>query len=117
MIDAARHSEARVRVAALDGLGKLKRDDTTEALFRTAWANPKEAYGARQAALKGLVGWKVKDADDLLAAALKIPPTITPSPRRRCGWMLETPGPKARELAVLYSRYGQPAGSAIHGRR
>ena len=47
LIDAAGSSEARVRVAAIDGLAKLKRDARTEALFRTAWTNPREAYGAR----------------------------------------------------------------------
>ena len=36
-----------------------------EAILRAAWTNPKEAYGARKAALAGLVGWKVKDADEV----------------------------------------------------
>ena len=53
LLDAARDPEARVRVAAIGGLARLKRDDTTEAILRAAWTNPKEAYGARKAALRG----------------------------------------------------------------
>ena len=59
--------------------------------------------------LRGLVAWKVKDADVLLAAALKIPADHHSIATTALKLMLETPGPKARELAVLYSRYGQPA--------
>ena len=63
LLEAAKDPEARVRVAAIGGLAKLKRDDTTESILRAAWANPKEAYGARRAALRGLVAWKVEDAE------------------------------------------------------
>ncbi len=55
LLEAARDSEARVRVAAIGGLAKLGRDDTTESILRAAWSNKKEAYGARRAALRGLV--------------------------------------------------------------
>jgi aminopeptidase N len=109
LIEAARNPQARVRVAAMGGLAKLKRDGTTEAILRAAWANPKEAYGARQAALRGLVAWKVKDAEELLADALKIPNDHHSIAATALGLALETPGAKARELAALYSRYGQPA--------
>ena len=73
LLDAARDPEARVRVAAIGGLARLGRDDTTESILRSAWNNAREAYGARGAALRGLVGWKVEDAQALLEAALKIP--------------------------------------------
>ena len=65
---------------------------------------------------RGLVGWKVKDADALLTAALKISADHHSIAATALKLMLETPGPKARELAVLYSRYGQPAAlrSAAH---
>ena len=95
-------------MAAIDGLAKLKRDDATEALFRAAWNNPKEAYGARKAALRGLVAWKVKDADQLLDEALKIPADHHSIAATALELLLQTPGPKARELAALYSQYGQP---------
>jgi aminopeptidase N len=108
LIEAARSSHAKIHVAALSGLAKLKHGGDTEALFRAAWKNPKEAYGARTAALRGLVAGKVKDADQLLDEALKIPGNRHSIAAVALGLLLETPGPKARELAVLYSRYGQP---------
>ncbi len=73
LLEAARDPEARVRVAAIGGLAKLGRDDTIESILRAAWSNPKEAYGRRRAALRGLVAWKVEDAPALLDAALKLP--------------------------------------------
>ena len=45
LIEAANDPVARVRVAALEGLARLKHDAQSEAIFRAAWANPKEAYG------------------------------------------------------------------------
>ena len=117
LIEAAKDPEARVRVAAIGGLAKLKRDDATEAILRAAWTNPKEAYGARKAALRGLVAWKVKDADELLADALKVTADHHSIAATALELMLETPGAKARELAALYSKYGQPAVAAIHGHR
>jgi aminopeptidase N len=108
LIEAAKDPEARVRVAAIGGLAKLKRGGVSEALLRAAWTNAKEAYGARKAALRGLIAWKVKDADDLLAAALKIPSDHHSVAATALALALETPGAKARELAAIYSRYGQP---------
>jgi len=72
LLEAGRASEPRVRVAAIGGLVRLKHEKAAEAVLRAAWANPREAYGARREALRGLVGWKVKDADALLADGLKI---------------------------------------------
>jgi aminopeptidase N len=108
LLEVAKSSEAKVRVAALRGLAKLKQDSATEAVFRAAWANPKEAYGARVAALRGLASAKVKDADQLLEAALKIPANRHAIAAEALMILLDKPGPKARELAVLYSQYGQP---------
>ncbi|HMF35164.1 MAG TPA: M1 family metallopeptidase, partial [Isosphaeraceae bacterium] len=71
--EAARDSEARVRVAAIRGLAALKHDAQSKAILRAAWSNPKEAYGARTTALRTLVSWKVKGADELLSSALKTP--------------------------------------------
>jgi hypothetical protein len=76
--------------------------------LRAAWTNSREAYGARKAALRGLAAWKVNDVDDLLAAALKVPADRHSIAATALKLLLETPGAKARELAVLYSRYGQP---------
>src|SRR5262249_24005849 len=71
LLGGAKDTEARVRVAAIGGLARLKQDAGSEASLRAAWTNPKETYGARNAALRGLVAWKVKDADSLLADGLK----------------------------------------------
>src|SRR5262249_16746079 len=108
LLDAARDPEARVPRAAIGGLANPARAATTETLLRAAWSNRKEAYGARKAALRGLVGWKVKDADDLLAAALKMSDGKHTIAATALKILLETPGAKARELAALYCRYGQP---------
>ena len=108
LLEAAANPEAKVRVAAIEGLAKLKHDDATEAVFRAAWTNPKEAYGARKAALRGLVAWKVKDADQLLDEALKVSADHHSIAATALELLLQTPGPKARELAALYSQYGQP---------
>ena len=106
--EAAKDPEARVRVAAIRGLGTLHHEPASEAILRAAWTNPKEAYGARTTALRTLIRWKVKDADELLSAALK-----NPAGKHRLAAMalelfLEQAGPKARELAAVYAPYGQP---------
>ena len=108
LIEAAKFHEARARVAAIEGLIKLKHDHETETLLRAAWANNKEAYGARRAALRGLVAWKVKDAEKLLSEALKLAADHHSIAATALEIMLETPGSKSRELAALYSKYGQP---------
>jgi aminopeptidase N len=108
LFEAASNLEAKVRVAAVEGLAKLKHDDATEALFRAAWANSREAYGARRAALRGLVAGKCKDSDQLLDQALKISADRHSIAATALELLLESPRPDARELAALYSRYGQP---------
>jgi aminopeptidase N len=109
ILDAAKDTDARVRVEAIRGLAKLKFDASTESILRATWANKAEAYGARSGAFQGLVKAKVKDADELIASALK-----EPSNRHRFAvaalqTILNEPGQKAREAAVLYSRPGQPS--------
>ena len=55
-----------------------------------------------------LVGWKVKDADSLLAEALKITAGDHTIAATALELLLATPGAKARELAALHTKYGQP---------
>ena len=108
MIEAAKGPEARVRVSAVAGLAKLNRDDAAEKILRAVWTNPKEAYGARKNALRGLVAWKVKDADRSARGALEVSADHHSIAATALDLMLETPGAKSRELAALYSKYGQP---------
>ncbi len=107
-MQAAKDPEARVRVAAIAGLARLTRDAKAEPILRAAWNDPKEAYGARRAALRGLAGWKVEDAPKLLDAGLKIPANRHAIAATALELLLETTDSRARELAALYSRYGQP---------
>jgi aminopeptidase N len=105
---AAKDDSAKVRVEAVRGLAKLQRDDETEAALRAVWADPGEAYNARRAALRGLVGWKVKDSAELLAGGLKIPDGKHTLAATALDLMLDQPDVKARELAALYAKDGQP---------
>jgi aminopeptidase N len=109
LTQAAKDADARIRIAALNGLARLKKDDASLALFCAAWANPKEAYGARKAALRGLIAAKVDDADSLLKSALKISADNYSIAATALQLVLEKPDAGARELAALYTRYGQPA--------
>jgi aminopeptidase N len=108
LVEGARDHDARIRVAAVAGLAALKHDDASEIILRSAWSNPKEAYGARKAALRGLAAWKVKDIDKLMADALKVSADRHTIAAVALGHLLDTPGTRARELAVLYTRSGQP---------
>ncbi len=106
--EAAKDHEPRVRVAGIRGLAALKQDVQSEAILRAAWSNPKESYGARTTALRTLVRWKVKDADELLGSALKNPAGKHRLAATALEIHLEQAGPEARELAALYTPYGQP---------
>jgi len=108
LIEGAGDREPRVRVAAIRGLASLKRDDRAEALLRAAWNDSKQPYGSRKAALRGLVGWKVQDSGKLLEEGLKITASDHTIAAEALDLSLETPGAKARELAILYTKYGQP---------
>ncbi len=108
LLEAGRASEPRVRVAAIGGLVRLKHEKAAEAVLRAAWANPREAYGARREAIRGLVGWKVKDSDALLADGLKISGAHHTLAATALELLLEKSGAESRELAALYSRFGQP---------
>ena len=106
--EAAKDPEPRVRVAAIRGLAALHHEAGAEAILRAAWANPKEAYGARTTALQTLARWKVKDVDELLSAALKNSAGKHRLAATALELCLEQAGPKARELAAVYAPYGQP---------
>ena len=108
LVEGASDREPRVRVAAIGGLARLARNDQSEAILRAAWSDPKQPYGSRKAALRGLTGWKVKDASALLAEALKITAGDHTIAAEALDLSLAAPGAKAREMAVLYSKYGQP---------
>jgi aminopeptidase N len=108
LIEGASDHEPRVRVAAIGGLGRLRRTEKSEAVLRAAWNDPKQPYGSRKAALRGLVRWKVKDAPELLDKALKITAGDHTIAVDALDLSLATPGAKARELAALYTKKGQP---------
>ncbi len=109
LLEAAKDPEAKVRVAAIAGLARLRRDGATEKVLRAAWENPREAYGARMAALRALVDWKVPDAKKLLQDALKITADRHQIAATALGILLQDSGSEARELAANYSRLGQPS--------
>jgi aminopeptidase N len=108
LLEAGRASEPRVRVAAIRGLVKLKRDQASEALLRAAWTDPREAYGARREAIRGLVGWTVNDSHALLSDGLKISAAHHTLAATSLELLLKQSGAESRKLAALYSRFGQP---------
>ena len=109
VLEGAKDAEPRVRAAAITGLAKLPRDVLSESVLRSVLSNPKEPYGARKAALRGLVGWKVKDADRLVEDMLKNPAGKYTLAQTALEIKLEGPASSAREFAAIYSRFGQPA--------
>jgi aminopeptidase N len=108
LIEGASDHEPRVRVAAIGGLLRLRRTDKSEAVLRAAWNDPRQPYGSRKAALRGLVGWKVKDASELLEKGVKITAGDYTIAADALDLSLATPGVKARELAALHAKHGQP---------
>jgi aminopeptidase N len=108
LLEAAKAPEPHVRVAALVGLAALKLDPALEKLCRATWANRTEPYGARTAALRALGRGKVKDADELLDAALKDPSGNHELARAALQIILDRGGQRSREAAVIYTRRGQP---------
>jgi aminopeptidase N len=108
ILDGAKDHEPRVRVAAIGGLARLPRTKESEAVLRAVWNDHRQPYGARKAALRGLVGWKVKDAPELLDAALRITAGDYAIAADALQLSLAADGAKARELAAVYAKYGQP---------
>jgi aminopeptidase N len=108
LVEAAHDSSARVRVAAIQGLARSPHGPDLEKLFRATWSNDQEAYTARRTALRTLVRWHVKDADTLLAEAVKLPNGKHTLAVTALEILLEQEGPRAREMAATYARYGQP---------
>ncbi len=116
LIEAAKAPEARVRVAAIAGLARLSRDDTAEAVLRAAWTNPKEAYGAPPG--RACVGWspgRSKTPTSCLPMRSHDPADHHSIAATALEILLQNPGAKSRELAALYSKYGQPDCAAIRG--
>ena len=109
LIEASKDAEPRARVAAIEGLTSFKLDPAVETILRATWANKAEAYGARRAALQGLVKGKAKDVDELIATAMKETAGRHTLARSALQAILDEGGQKAREAAVLYSRPGQPS--------
>jgi aminopeptidase N len=107
LIEAAKDAEPRVRVAAMAHLSLLKPDPAIEAIQRATWVNKAESYRARGTALRALAKAKVKDADELIASALKEPSKNQVLARSALQAVLDEGGQKAREASVLYSRPGQ----------
>jgi len=108
LLEAGRASEPRLRVAAISGLVKLKRDQASEALLRAVWSDSKEAYGARREAIRGLVAWNVKDCDALLKDGLKVRSAHYTLAATALELLLRHSNAESRKLAALYSRFGQP---------
>jgi len=109
LIEASKDVEPRARVAAIGGLASLKLDPAIEAIFRATWDNKAESYGARRASLIPLLLTEVRDADELIAAAMKETAGRHTLARAALQVVLDKGGQKAREAAVLYSRPGQPS--------
>ena len=109
LMEAAKDPEARVRSVAIVGLSSIKLDAAIEATLRDTWGNKSEPYGARRASLQALARGKVKDADDLIASALREPSKNQVLASSALQAILDEGGQKAREAAVLYSRPGQPS--------
>jgi aminopeptidase N len=108
LVTGAKDPEARVRVSAIAALASLQRAADTEAILKAAWNNPREAYSARKAALRGLTTWKVDSAEKLLTEALQNSADRHSIAVTALEILLETPGAKARELTALYCKLGQP---------
>ena len=109
LMEAAKDPEPRVKVAAFAGLTPLKLDPSLEAACRSTIASTSEPYGARASALRALVQGKVKDAEDLVDAALKETANHHALARSALQGIMDRGGQKAREAAVIYSRPGQPS--------
>ena len=110
LLKAAADPDARVRREATEALAGLPRDDSTEALFRKLWSDPKEAYGVRSKALAGLLKSNPKDKDALIAQAVALK---VKSDRIAEVWLREVlagDGPEVRQKAVQLARGGDTPG-------
>ena len=107
-LEEANNPNPKVRTLALSALASGKLDAAAESLFRTALSKPDETYGARRAALRALNKGKVKDREELIAAALKSKSHNDTLAVLALELTLEKGGSQARETAVSYSGPGQP---------
>lgn len=108
LLAAAEAPEPRVRVAAVRGLAALDRDPAAEALLRKVWDDPESPYGARRAALRGLVAWKVDDAEKIVEAALGLPAGRFAIAATALDLVLDRRDARSRELAAAYVAHGRP---------
>jgi aminopeptidase N len=108
LLAAADSPEPRVRVAAVGGLAELDRDPAAEALLRKTWDEAEAPYGARRAALRGLVGWDVEDAEKLVEAALDLPAGRYVLAATALDLILDRRDERSRELAAAYVAHGRP---------
>ncbi len=108
LLAAAEAAEPRVRVAAVRGLAMLERDPAAETLLRKVWNDSEAPYGARQAALGGLVLWKVDDAEKLIDAALDLSDGKHALAAAALDLLLGRRDARARELVAAYVAPGRP---------
>ncbi len=93
LIEAVKRSEARVRVAAVDGLAKLEsRRRGREDSSAPSGPIPRKPMEHARTRCGDWLRWKVKDADDLLADALKVSADHHSIAATALGLMLEAPG-------------------------
>ena len=109
LIGAVGDADARVRVEAVEDLAGLGRSAEAEASLRSVWADEREAYRARVAALRGLAGWKVADRVALRAQGLKVRSDRETVAAAALDLTLAEGGNQAREAAVAYAAPGRPA--------
>ena len=108
LLEEAKNANPRVRAAAIGAIASLKFDDAVEAIYRAVLKKSDEPYSVQRAALRGLSKAKVKDREELIAAALKSKSHNDNVAVNAFGLLLEANASKAREIAVRYSGAGQP---------
>ena len=110
LLKAAGDPDAHVRRVAAEALAQLGRDDSTEALFRKLWSDPKEAYGVRSAALAGLLKHNPKDKDALVAQGLAMKGKSDRIAAQALRELLNGDGPEMRQKALQLARGGDTPG-------
>ena len=92
--------------------------DKSEAVLRAAWNDPKQPYGSRKAALRGLVRLESQGSPKLLEEALKITAGDHTIAADALDLSLATAGSQGpRAGAALHAKYGQPQSLRFDGHR
>ena len=116
LIEAGHDAEARVRVAAIAGLAKLKHDDKAEKSFAPPWAIPKKRT---EHAATPCAAWSAGKSKTPTSCWLR--PSVSADHHSIAATalelMLETPGAKSRELACALQQVWSAARPAIQGHR